>query len=53
MDSTVAAATGNYVTFFLTLSASINSLIIGTLDQSYSSMVNLLAIIGSIPGLYN
>ena len=53
MDSAVAAATANYVCFFLTLSASINSLIIGTLNWRYSILVNIIAIIGSIPGIYN
>ena len=48
----MASATGMYLTFFTTLAASINLLINNKLNIPYSITINILTIIGTIPGLY-
>ena len=52
MHPAVASATGMYITMFTTLAATINVLINDKLNQPYSLMINLLTIVGTIPGLF-
>ena len=52
MNLKVISATANYLALFTTFAASINSLILKTLNLQYSILVNLLVILATIPGVY-
>lgn len=52
MNPAVASATGMYCTLYTTLASSINLIINEKLNLEYSLLINILTIIGSLPGLY-
>ena len=52
MNLKVLAATASYVTLFTALSASINTIILKTLNVQYGLLIGILAIIGTVPGIY-
>lgn len=52
MEPRVAAATGMYVTIYLTLASSISVIILGRLSLDYAPYVVIFTMLGSLPGLF-